>query len=377
MGVALHGNLRDFGIGEVFQLIGQQRKTGILEIAASAERIQIAFEQGAVVSAAPAGPYEGAALGDMLVRVGLLTTEELVALEAALAESDVGFAGLVLERTSVAPGELEETEDLLTRDTVFALLRWRQGSFHFTAQPVATRRDASRMLPAEQILMDGLRMVDEWRSFDPDATCDTSVFRRTGRFEAYREAHAHESSSRLAVAERLFLLIDGRLTVRRVIDLSRLGLFEGARILSQLRHAAVVEPVDPEDLAFRRGGVAERALDSSRPALRLLAMLLPFVFLAAMASLASREAAPPPAAGERLFALDPAERVERAAEAWRLRHLVEAHRFARSRWPSSLEDLADLAQQQPLVPAPLAAPPERPYYYAWRGDSFVLLPPPH
>jgi len=30
--VALHGNLRDFGIGEVFQLIGQQQKTGVLEV---------------------------------------------------------------------------------------------------------------------------------------------------------------------------------------------------------------------------------------------------------------------------------------------------------------------------------------------------------
>ena len=32
MSIALRGNLRDFGIAEVFQLIGQQRKTGILEI---------------------------------------------------------------------------------------------------------------------------------------------------------------------------------------------------------------------------------------------------------------------------------------------------------------------------------------------------------
>ena len=31
MAVALRGNLQDFGIAEVFQLIGQQRKTGTLE----------------------------------------------------------------------------------------------------------------------------------------------------------------------------------------------------------------------------------------------------------------------------------------------------------------------------------------------------------
>lgn len=375
MAVALHGNLRDFGIGEVFQLIGQQRKTGILEIAGSGERIQIAFEQGAVVRAAPAGPYEGAALGDMLVRVGLLQTEELLELEAALAEPDRDFDRLVLERASVAPGELAEVEGLLTRDTVFALLRWTQGSFHFTAQPVARRGEAGRMLPAEQILMDGLRMVDEWRSLDPDTTRDSSVFRRIDRFEKYREANLHESPERLAVAERLFLLIDGRLPVRRVIDLSRLGTFEGARALTQLRQAGAIEPVDLEDLASRRRRVAEMALDSSRSVLGLVAVLLPFAFLAAMAALAARGPVATPLAHEGLLALDPVARVEIAAEATRVRNLLEAHRFARNRWPSDLPGLASLAEERPLLPAPLAAPPRHPYYYARRGDSFVLLAP--
>jgi hypothetical protein len=30
--VGLSGNLRDFGIADVFQLIGQQRKTGVLDL---------------------------------------------------------------------------------------------------------------------------------------------------------------------------------------------------------------------------------------------------------------------------------------------------------------------------------------------------------
>ena len=47
MAVALHGNLRDFGIGEVFQLIGQQRKTGVLEVRRRAgERIHVSLRRG-------------------------------------------------------------------------------------------------------------------------------------------------------------------------------------------------------------------------------------------------------------------------------------------------------------------------------------------
>ena len=55
MSVALHGNLRDFGIGEVFQLIGQQQKTGLLEVSDEELRLRIAFDGGAVVSGERAG----------------------------------------------------------------------------------------------------------------------------------------------------------------------------------------------------------------------------------------------------------------------------------------------------------------------------------
>ena len=54
MSVALRGNLRDFGIADVFQLIGQQRKTVVLEFTSDAGvRVQLRFDCGNVVSAAP------------------------------------------------------------------------------------------------------------------------------------------------------------------------------------------------------------------------------------------------------------------------------------------------------------------------------------
>ena len=51
MAIALRGNLKDFGIAEVFQLIGQQRKTGLLEISAKGRQVCLAFSDGAVVRA--------------------------------------------------------------------------------------------------------------------------------------------------------------------------------------------------------------------------------------------------------------------------------------------------------------------------------------
>jgi hypothetical protein len=362
MSVALHGNLRDFGIGEVFQLIGQQQKTGVLDVTGDGERVRIAFDRGAVVWGEPAGPYEHAALADSLVRSGLVSPERLLKLERSVQDGEGDLLTLV-SRSELGEAQLHEAVALLTQNTMFTLLRWTQGSFHFTAQPVAGEGDAGRAIPAEQILMDGLRMVDEWRTFDADARDFDTVWRRSEAFDLFRERAQGDSPTRLSRAERVFSHVDGRAPARRVIDLARLGEFEGAYWLSRLRRAGVIEP-----LARASAGPSRRArLALAGAPLASLRVAAPFA-LAALAVLGlvvqrgrEREAGASTA------------RLERAAHASferaLARNAVEAYRFRYGRWP------ADVAQAVRELRGPLAPPEPGAYYFAQRGDDFVVLLP--
>lgn len=370
MGVALRGSLRDFGIGEVFQLIGAQGKTGILEVETSSEKIRMAFREGAVVWAAPVGPHPQAALGDMLVRVGLLTPDRLVELENELQQSHESLAHRLIRHGDLDAREIDAVAELLTSETIFTLLRLDQGSFHFTPQKIQGERQPSRLLPAEQILMDGLRMVDEWRAMDSAVTSDATVFQRVGRFETYRASAAEDPADELANAEKLFLLIDGRLSVRRIVDLSRLGTFEGSRILSRLRQTGVIEPVDAEVLATTQQ--RRRARGFAPTELGLAAACVPFILLLAMAWLALATAGSHAPAEPSFPDPDPRRRAEVAFETRRLRHLVEAYRFATGQWPRQLEDLTARGW---LPPDALAAAEEHPYYYVRRGDAALVLAP--
>jgi hypothetical protein len=374
--VALHGNLRDFGIGEVFQLIGQQQKTGVLEVSDEQTRLRIGFDGGAVVSGERAGAYEQAALGDMLVRSGLITPQRLVELERRIAEGGEQLDALLTESGELSAAQLDEIVELVTRDTLFELLRWTRGSFHFTAGPVAHRRDPSRLLPAEQLLMDGLRTVDEWRTFDEYAVDPEAVFLPKGRFEEFRRGQPGEAPEKLAVAERLFLLIDGRMPVRRVVDLSRLGSFEGARWLTLFRRAGLIEPIDPEIVArkLRRRSALDFVAGPS--VLGALIALLPWVLLAAIVLALFQQPPPRPLAEARVAERAVIERAASAFEARRLRNLVDAHRYARGDWPGGLTDLRRFFHEARRK-VPLAPLDGREYYFARRGDSFVLLAPDH
>jgi hypothetical protein len=382
--VALRGNLQDFGVGEVFQLIGQQRKTGVLEVTGDGERIQLSFDRGSVVSATPVGAHDHAALGEMLVRCGLLTPDRLEELERERTTTLLPLPQLLVSKKILGMPEIEQIEDLLTQETIFALLRRESGSFHFTAQPVTHERESQRLLGAEQILMDGLRMVDEWRSFADALPSESTVFRRVASFEKFRAGAKRETSDRLAAAERVFLLIDGRLSVRRVIDLSRLGTFEAGRWIAQFARSGLIVPVAQEEIESARRQLQLAAPEPSRLRSRI-ALAVPFAAALALAAVAA--SGPRPVLREAVLR-EPLAEAKESFELLRVRNALETyHRAqvlvqeaqgvpveARQAWPESLEVLV---REGFLAPDALTPMQARPYYYVHRGDGAELLGPEH
>ena len=375
MSVGLSGNLVDFGIADVFQLIGQQRKTGVLELKSEAARAQLVFDEGMVVSAAPASGRAGELdpLADRLIRCGLLTRERAEEAVAACRASAQTLASTLREREWLEGDQIEAAEELVTRDTIFEVLRWRVGTFDFRAQEVSHERDRSQLLGAEQILMDGLRMVDEWQSFEGLVPSESTVFQRAGRFEKFLERHGRDDAEARSRAERVFQRIDGRLSARRVIDLSQLGTFDGMRSLAELREADVIRPLHPESVRHVRRVV--RSAPTGRPSglRRAVAAMVPLFLLGAVvwwtawsSSAASQSYPDHPVSRAALADLRDAY-ATRAA-----RHGIEAYRFHHGRWPDSLDDV----EAEGLIGRDaLAAPGGRPYYSRHRDHGWVFLGP--
>lgn len=367
---ALRGNLRDFGIAEVFQLIGQQRKTGLLEIDRDGERVELGFDGGAVVMAEPVTGVPDGALADLLLRCGMLTRDVILDLQQEAATSLRRLSAIVLERGALEAGALARIEDLLTQETLFQVLAWSHGSFAFTARDVEHEREG-RLLAAEQILMDGLRMVDEWKTFVDQVPSEETVFQRTGRVEDW-EAARQGGGAHLDHAKRVFQLVDGRLSVRRVIDLARLGTFEVTRILAELRRGGLVEPLDPSQVPELP---VPPVLEPRRPRARpLLAAALPLLLLASLAVTALPGSESHGSESGYALQVAPLARARSAYETARVRKALEAYHFSNGRWPDSLDDLVSEGFLEVSALTPSGG---RPYYYGRREGAGVLLAPRH
>ena len=369
MSVALHGNLSDFGIAEVFQLIGQQRKTGTLVVEGEKGSIFLAFDEGRVVRG---GPEDSRAdrepLGPQLVRSGYLTRDQLEGLHAESERSARPINDLLLSAGLIEETTLADVQHLLTRETVFDVMRRKSGDFNFIAEPIAHDTKPERLLGAEQILMDGLRMLDEWQTFSAIVPDENTVFRRVGNLEMARAVTKADADTRLGHTERILQLVDGRLSVRRIIDLSRAGTFEAIRALAELRQAGVI------DVAVGSAKKPKKAQRKGRrmPILPLLraaiATAIPFALLGGLGWQLLQSADSTGGLPGAALPMRSADHFGNRYETDLIRKQLEVHFFETGGYPDRLESLS---------PSLASLTPERlgDYYYRVRDEEVVLLAP--
>lgn len=369
---SLRGNIEDFGMADVFQLIAQQRKTGNLEFVRKGDKIQIQFDHGLVVGAAHVGAFEGSHFADMLLRCGFVTRERFDEFLEESKRTCKSMARIALEREVLSPAELRELEDLITSETLFDLLRWSEGDFDFHAMPVKHDRQRGELIPTDHILMDGLRMVDEWHQFSPVISDDTIVFQKVSAGE--------EAERGLAVdIKKIYRRVDGRLSVRRIIDLTRIGTFEGTRIFADLRKNGLIEPVQvEEERTEKKKWIGVELNREFLPVVSATLGSVAALLVLMIGSLIAGHGSVPEAFSVRKDSLKTAEI---QLETLLLRNAVEAYRYAaplrgknqvRNEFPAKLEQLVE---QGYVTQDALTGPNGAPYYYVIRGDNFVLLAP--
>src|SRR5690606_8846352 len=259
--MAIKGSLREASLADVVQLIFLGRRTGCLSVASERNFASIWFDEGWVIFASLLARADR--LGERLVASGRLQQD---ALDEAIA-AQAAVPGRRLGEVLVQLGHLrrEELEAELRRqveETVYTLFGWTSGTFSFEAGVMPEDEVTTVRLNPEGLLLEGARRVDEAGVIAKKIPSLDAVY---GLDESDRAGDGDDS---LVEAERRVLpLLDGRNTVRQVVDASGMSEFEVSRILygllsaGRIRRVAIaappVERLDTERLAEHRNlGVA-------------------------------------------------------------------------------------------------------------------------
>lgn len=374
--MALKGTLRDFGIAEILQLIGQQAKSGTLHLQSPEDEIHVLFSDGNVVSA-DAGRRAKDRLGGLLVRAGILSREDLARALAAQRRTLRRLGDLLVEMGLVAKQDLKDITKLQTTETVYKLFHWKDGTYEFEPGEVEWDKETVTPLRAESVLMEGFRRIDEWplvRKKIPSPLC---TFERTGPAPDQLPPPApqdDEDEGGLGPKERrTYAAIEPGRTVPELSDLARLGEFDGSKALMNLASLGLVKVIPPprRSTAAAAGAYArgwkERARDGAAGVVATLAFA---AALAGLVQLGVERAA----RGDGGRVRDTAsERFLGRAQVARLSEALEIYRLERGEYP---ESLAGLVEAQLATRADLRWPWREDYHYRRKAEGgYVLLPP--
>jgi predicted transcriptional regulator len=388
--MALEGTIKDFGLPDIFQLIGLQRKTGILTLKSEKENVTVTFENGMVVMADSSAKRLEDRLGSVLVKQGKLAKDKL---EEALQTQKATLQRLghiLITQNYITGKDLKDAIQVQVSQIVFKVFRWREGEYHFApTESVDYDRENFNPMSADFILMEGIRMVDEWPIIEKKipsmdivlrSVVDPSMIEVGGEEEvedafgglggdAKRSAASSTNKIRLTPEEeKIYRKVDGTRTVQAIIDATGLAEFEVCRTLYDLLNRNIISTIGrgASKEAVAAGRIETSA--SAAPGYAVLAVIGALAFVGLAAHLKAPFAVvglPPLLQGSYEMLLEGVSR----SRLERLDRAIRAYHLAHGSVPRTLEDVVG----DGLVDRSyLKDPWGRPYHFALTNNGYLL-----
>lgn len=245
----LQGNLKEFSLPNIFQLVKMSAKTGSLTIRREESWGKIYFRSGLITYAFSAP--NALPLGERLVKAGSITGDQL---KEALAAQKKGGEGarigtVLLELGCLERAVLEQAVHEQIQDAAFDFFSWPDGEFEFHAEELASEEDILVEMNVENVIMEGCRRIDEWEL----------IFEQLGSLE--RVPHLTycdtvDDKGRLELTSedwRVIVHIDGHADVNTILRDCGLDRFHGAKVIYSLFSSGLITVSEPVIESIGRG----------------------------------------------------------------------------------------------------------------------------
>lgn len=262
--MALKGNLRDFSLTQLLNLIRLARKTGGLTILEGENPTRIFCEDGRLVYVSRGGP--SSSLAQVALKTGRVTEAQLQAIrpqlvlqtdkELALRLTDLGF----VSRDEVMQMVRERMLDLL-----YPLFSWSKGEFQFDPAARPSEDEIIVAMELDTVLLEsGRRLKETGRLQESIPSLDV-----VARLSPQQDARMR-SINLSGEQWKLISLINGRSTLRQIADSGGLTELQVRKVTRELMTAGLVELAPSGAAAERRPAappVAARPTAGTSPAM--------------------------------------------------------------------------------------------------------------
>ncbi|MBI5042280.1 MAG: response regulator [Nitrospirae bacterium] len=227
-GVLLYGDLSVFRFPDILQMISIQKLTGCLSLISEGNKVGIFFRNGWIVFVSYWEDINES-LGDILVNAGKLSR---IQLQHFLKEKSL-LKDVLINKRLITVDELKDLVKGYTEESIYKLFSVIKGNFQFTNDLLPMdMNDMITELPTNDIILDGVRRIDEWQLINKKICNRDAVLKRLIT-DAEELGEITLSDKELEI----FSFVDGKRNINQIIKESKMSEFDVCKTLYVLLSA--------------------------------------------------------------------------------------------------------------------------------------------
>jgi len=237
--VPLKGDLREYPIAQIFISLNRTGMTGVFTVATPRFTKKVYFKDGDAIFAA--SNLEDDRLGEMLLKWGKINLQQYDRSVELLKKTGKRQGQILVELGYLTPKELYWAVKEQVREIIYSLFNLDHGEYEFVPGPLPTEEVITLRMSIGNLIYEGIKRTTNW-SLIRRALPDNLVPRLSSNpLSLFQEIKFSETD------KKIFTLIDGKRTVKQIIDNSWISPFDALKILYTLYCLEVIEEVRPEE----------------------------------------------------------------------------------------------------------------------------------
>ncbi len=235
----LKGDLREYSISQIFISLNRRGLTGVLIVSTPRFTKRVYFKDGDAIFAT--SNLEDDRLGEMLLKWGKINLQQYDRSVELLKKTGKRQGQILVELGYLTPKELYSAVKEQVREIIYSLFNLDHGEYEFVPGPLPTEEVITLRMSIGNLIYEGIKRTTNW-SLLRRALPDNLVPKLSSNpLSLFQEIEFSETD------KKIFTLIDGKRTVKQIIDNSWISPFDALKVLYTLYCLEVIEEVRPEE----------------------------------------------------------------------------------------------------------------------------------
>jgi hypothetical protein len=252
--MALKGNLKDFNLSEIFQLITMGKKTGALVLAGDEASGTIYFNEGSIYAAFT--HWKAEPIEVRIQKASGLKESDLQKLKAEAEKAGKKLGEYLIEKKVFSVDDLKALLAGYLADSLFDLFTWKEGDFYFESGKKQSQADLGITVDIPSLMKVAEKRLEEWRKIKEKIPSLDLYF-----CWSLKPAEGNKDIVLKPIEWRGLYYLNGQHDVRALADLMELSEFEVCRVLYRLVADGLVEKAEKP----KGGVVALKRVEEEKP----------------------------------------------------------------------------------------------------------------